>query len=66
MTRMPMLVTDAALPGNPILFANDAFVELSGYTIDELVGQDPHFMNGERDRPSSHSEVSNRNRRGPG
>ena len=33
-TRMPMLVTDATLPGNPITFANQAFMDLSGYTID--------------------------------
>src|SRR3954464_11406735 len=44
-TRMPMLVTDATLPGNPITFANQAFIDLSGYTIDELLGQGPHFMN---------------------
>jgi PAS domain S-box-containing protein len=50
-TRMPMLVTDATLPGNPIVFANNAFIELSGYTIDELLGQDPHFMNGPRTDP---------------
>ena len=48
LTRMPMLVTDATLPGNPIIFANRAFVELSGYAEDELLGQDPHFMNGEQ------------------
>src|SRR5215203_3877864 len=48
LTRMPMLVTDATLPGNPIIFANRAFLELSDYTEDELLGQDPHFMNGER------------------
>jgi PAS domain S-box-containing protein len=47
LTRMPMIVTDATLPGNPIIFANRAFVELSGYAEDELLGQDPHFMNGE-------------------
>lgn len=45
-TRMPMLVTDPTLPGNPITFANPAFMELSGYSLDELLGQDPHFMNG--------------------
>ena len=45
-TRMPMIVTDATLPGNPITFANQAFVELSGYGQDELMGQDSHFMNG--------------------
>ena len=52
-TRMPMLVTDATLPGNPITFANDAFIDLSGYTIGELLGQDPHFMNGEETDPGA-------------
>src|SRR5688572_24253604 len=45
-TRMPMMVTDATLPGNPIIFANAAFLELSGYSSNEVLGQDPHFMNG--------------------
>jgi PAS domain S-box-containing protein len=52
-TRMPMVVTDATLPGNPITFANDAFLDLCGYTIDELLGQDPHFMNGEGTDPGA-------------
>jgi PAS domain S-box-containing protein len=45
-TRMPMAITDPALPGNPIVFANDAFLALSGYSMDEVLGQQPHFMNG--------------------
>ncbi|HEX2556394.1 MAG TPA: histidine kinase dimerization/phosphoacceptor domain -containing protein [Microvirga sp.] len=52
-TRMPMLVTDATLPGNPITFANKAFLNLSGYSIEELLGQDPHFMNGEETDPEA-------------
>jgi PAS domain S-box-containing protein len=52
-TRMPMLVTDATLPGNPIVFANKAFVDLSGYSMDELLGQDPHFMNGQGTDPEA-------------
>jgi PAS domain S-box-containing protein len=52
-TRMPMLVTDATLPGNPIIFSNPAFSELSGYTEDELLGQDPHFMNGQDTDPNA-------------
>jgi PAS domain S-box-containing protein len=52
-TRMPMIVTDSKLPGNPITFANQAFIELSGYSLDELHGQDPHFMNGEDTDPRS-------------
>jgi len=52
-TRMPMLVTDSTLPGNPITFANDAFLELSGYSVEELLGQDPHFMNGPGTDPAA-------------
>ena len=52
-TRMPMLVTDATLPGNPITFANKAFIQFSGYTMEELLGQDPHFMNGEDTDPAA-------------
>jgi PAS domain S-box-containing protein len=45
-TRMPMALTDPNLPGNPIVFANAAFLKLSGYSMDEVLGQQPHFMNG--------------------
>jgi PAS domain S-box-containing protein len=53
LTRMPMMVTDATLPGNPITFANTAMEELSGYSADELLGQDPHFMNGPKTDPEA-------------
>lgn len=52
-TRMPMLVTDATLPSNPIIFANPAFTALSGYQEDELLGQHPHFMNGVGTEPGA-------------
>ncbi len=45
-TRMPMALTDPNLAGNPIVFANEAFLKLSGYRLDEVLGQQPHFMNG--------------------
>lgn len=45
-TRMAMAVTDPNLPGNPIVFANQSFLKLSGYSMDEVLGQQPHFMNG--------------------
>jgi PAS domain S-box-containing protein len=47
-TRMPMAVTDPSLPGNPIVFANEAFLQVSGYSMAEILGQQPHFMNGAR------------------
>ena len=53
LTRMPMIVTDATLPENPVIFANEAFLRLSGYSAEEVMGQDPHFMNGEGTDPEA-------------
>lgn len=57
-TRMPMLLTDPNLPGNPIVFANEAFLKLSGYRVDELMGQQPHFMNGPHTDPKDSARFS--------
>jgi PAS domain S-box-containing protein len=45
-TRMPMVVTDARIPDNPIVLANHAFLELTGYSADEVVGQNCRFLQG--------------------
>ena len=45
-TRMPQIVTDPNLPDNPIVFANRAFQELSGYSSEELVGRNCRFLQG--------------------
>src|SRR6202790_1601655 len=37
-TRMAMLFMDAKEPGNPIIFANDAFLGLTGYERAEVPG----------------------------
>jgi PAS domain S-box-containing protein len=63
-TRMPMIVTDATLPDNPITFANPAFVHLSGYSPDELLGQHPHFMNGPQTNPEAIAEYEAAMRQG--
>lgn len=36
---MPMLVTDPTIDGNPIIYANPSFLALSGYAMDEILGQ---------------------------
>jgi two-component system CheB/CheR fusion protein len=45
-TGTAMVLTDPKLPGNPIVFANQSFLDLSGYELDEVLGQQPYFMNG--------------------
>jgi PAS domain S-box-containing protein len=43
-TRMAMVFMDAKETGNPIIFANDAFLELTGYDREEVLGQDFNFL----------------------
>jgi PAS domain S-box-containing protein len=43
-TRMAMVFTDAKEPDNPIVFANDAFLSLTGYDREEVLGQKFNFL----------------------
>ena len=50
-TRVPMVVTDPQITGNPIIYANDAFVRICGYERDDVLGQDYFFLLGEHASP---------------
>jgi PAS domain-containing protein len=39
-TRVPMVVIDPQITGNPIIYAASAFVRLCGYEQDDVLGQD--------------------------
>ena len=43
-TRMAMVFTDAKQPSNPIIFANDSFLSLTGYAREEVLGQSFNFL----------------------
>ncbi len=45
-TRTPMVVTDPRLPDNPIVLANNAFLELTGYGAEEVIGRNCRFLQG--------------------
>ena len=45
-TRMPMLVTNPRLPDNPVVFANRAFLSMSGYSAEEIIGHNCRFLQG--------------------
>ena len=55
-TRMPMVVTDPALAGNPVTYANGAFLELFGYRREEVLGRNYLFLAG----PGTDPEVARR------
>lgn len=43
---MPMIVADAGQDDLPIIFANDAFLRLTGYDWDEVIGRNCRFLQG--------------------
>jgi PAS domain S-box-containing protein len=45
-TRMPMIVTDPKQPDNPIIFANDAFLTMTGYAREDVNGVNCRFLQG--------------------
>ena len=52
-TRMPMVVTDPRQPDNPIVLANDAFLQLTGYGADQVVGRNCRFLQGQGSSPAA-------------
>lgn len=50
-TRMPMVVADPRQPDTPLVFANHAFLEMTGYALEDILGRNCRFLQGpETDR----------------
>lgn len=45
-TRMAITITDPRQPDNPIIFVNQAFLDLTGYERDEVIGRNCRFLQG--------------------
>lgn len=46
-TKESIVVSDPRLPDNPIIYANQAFYDLTEYTPDEVIGKNCRFLQGE-------------------
>lgn len=44
--RIPLCISDPNLPDNPIVFANQAFMDLTGYAEADVIGQNCRFLQG--------------------
>lgn len=52
-TRMAMVITNPALPDNPIVFCNEAFQSLTGYGREEIIGRNCRLLQGPDSDPEA-------------
>lgn len=56
-TRVGVIITDPHLPNNPIIYANSAFIEMTGYARDEVMGRNPGFLQGPETDPAALEDI---------
>ncbi|WP_322421793.1 PAS domain-containing protein [Jeotgalibacillus haloalkalitolerans] len=47
-TRAGLIITDSSLPDNPIIYTNKGFLDMTGYSKEEVLGQNCRFLQGEK------------------
>jgi PAS domain S-box-containing protein len=52
-----ILITDALVPDDPIIYTNPGFARMSGYDSPEIVGRNCRFLQGEATDPAARGEV---------
>ncbi|MEH3119142.1 MAG: histidine kinase famiy protein [Methylorubrum populi] len=57
MTRMPMVVVDPNRDEHPIVFVNQAFLEMTGYVREEVIGRNCRFLQGPETDPATRAQV---------
>ena len=63
-TRMPMVVTDPGQADNPIVFVNEAFQALTGYSREECIGRNCRFLQGAETDPATVARIRDAVKRG--
>ena len=46
MSPIPFLISNPNLADNPVVFANQAFLDMTGYTSEEIIGRNCRFLTG--------------------
>jgi len=54
---MPMVVTDARQPDDPIVFVNRAFLDLTDYSEEQVLGRNCRLLQGPRTDPATVAEI---------
>ena len=53
------VVTDPSLPDNPIVYATQGFLNLTGYSLDQVLGRNCRFLQGPETDPKSVEKIRN-------
>ncbi|GJE17737.1 histidine kinase dimerization/phosphoacceptor domain -containing protein [Methylobacterium marchantiae] len=56
-TRMAMIITDPRQADNPIVFVNDAFLNMTGYHRAEIMNRNCRFLQGEATDPNAVRQI---------
>ncbi|GEM_PF-1205275 len=52
-----IVITDARLPDNPIVFVNSGFTRTTGYTADDAIGRNPRFLRSPEADPAATAQL---------
>uniref|UniRef100_A0A126X1F8 non-specific serine/threonine protein kinase n=1 Tax=Oedogonium foveolatum TaxID=321584 RepID=A0A126X1F8_9CHLO len=55
--RHTFVVSDATLPDFPLVFASEGFLQMTGYTADEVLGHNCRFLQGEGTDPKEVAKI---------
>ncbi|WP_424930981.1 PAS domain-containing protein [Amaricoccus macauensis] len=55
--RIPLSISDPNLPENPIVFCNQAFIDLTGYSGEEIIGKNCRLLQGAETTAQSVREI---------
>lgn len=55
--HVPVIVTDPRQPDNPIVQCNDSFLELTGYSREDVVGRNCRFLAGPATEPDAQETI---------
>ena len=56
-TSCGIVISDARLPQNPIIYCNPAFEKITGYSQDEVIGRNCRFLQGDQTDPKAIEKI---------
>ncbi|MBP2227736.1 PAS domain S-box-containing protein [Azospirillum agricola] len=56
-TGAGIAVADPTLPDTPLVYCNRAFLEMTGYAMEEVIGRNPRFLQGPDTDPATAAEI---------